>query len=103
MELKVPEEIILFGMHYGVVLRRLDNCENSAECDSTAREIRIDESSPPVAQVDLLIHEVIEAINDNLELGLEHPKICAISVGVHDFIVNNLDRMVSDERPDNSD
>lgn len=43
-------------------------------------------------KLETIIHEVLEAINDIYELGLEHDEqLCKLSVAIHQIITDNKD------------
>ena len=52
-------------------------------------EIFIDKDCDKQVQNDTLIHEIIECLNMNLELDLQHSQITAISTGLYQVIKDN--------------
>ena len=53
------------------------------------QSITIDKGQSWEQQQSTLIHEVIEAINSHLDLGLSHQQISALEIGVYSFIRDN--------------
>lgn len=52
--------------------------------------IRIAKGITKQQKVETLIHEVLEAVNDIYELGLDHDQqLCKLSVIIHQIIVSN--------------
>jgi hypothetical protein len=100
VKLKVPAEIISFGVIQEVVIERLDETDDCGEYDYKARRIRISDEVAERGRLALLFHEMTEDFNIEFELGLNHKQICAISVGYHDFVVNNIDRMIDSDKGD---
>ncbi len=39
----------------------------------------------------VIIHEIIEQINDQLEIGLLHPQITQLETGIHDMLMHSPD------------
>lgn len=74
----------------------------SESANLIANESRIGEYSPfeqtiriaagltKQQEIETLIHEVLEAINDIYELGLDHDEqLCKLSVAIHQIITDN--------------
>lgn len=60
------------------------------EYSSFEQAIRLAEGLTSQQRKETLIHEVLEAINDIYELGLEHDEqLCKLSVAIHQIVVDN--------------
>lgn len=54
------------------------------------QKIKIDSSLSKQQKNETVIHEILEAINDIYELGLEHDEqLCKLSVALHQITVDN--------------
>ena len=83
--------INILGHSYNVTL---DPCllrdrSSAGECCANAQNIHLDSSVPDDRKEGTFIHEVIEALNYELELGLEHPNITRLETGIYQFIKAN--------------
>lgn len=58
-------------------------------CSNTL-SIEIAETAPISRQTEGLFHEIIEALNYHLELGMEHNKITALSEGLYQVFADNF-------------
>ncbi len=84
------QTIKIGGLNYSlnyVPAHELDG--NFGECNNRACEIRISDDLPPGLSRSVILHEVIEAINFNAELKLEHPAIMAIEQGIFQVLTDN--------------
>jgi hypothetical protein len=84
-------EIDILGKKYSVEKRRFlardDNCagrHNAALC-----KIEIDGTSAQNMAGSILIHEILEAINYHMELGLDHPNITRLESGLFQIMKAN--------------
>jgi hypothetical protein len=63
----------------------------NGECCCNTGHLRISAQAQFSQQQDTLIHEILEAINYNLELKLEHHQICSIACVLHQVLMDNPD------------
>lgn len=60
------------------------------EYSSFEQRISIAEGLTEQQKNETLIHEILEAINDIYELGLDHDEqLCKLSVAIHQIVVDN--------------
>ncbi len=95
MKLKVPDEVLLYSIANRIEIKDIPGL--CGEYDYNTKIISIDPEVAERARTEILFHEVMEAINVTLELHLPHWKINAIGEGFHEFILNNIERMISDD------
>lgn len=68
----------------------LANESRIGEYSSYEQKIKLHPGLTEQQKNETLIHEVLEAINDIYELGLEHDEqLCKLSVAIHQIIVDN--------------
>lgn len=68
----------------------LANASRIGEYSPFEQIIRIAKSITKQQKDETLIHEVLEAVNDIYELGLDHDQqLCKLSVIIHQIIVSN--------------
>jgi len=87
--MKIPKQVKINGHYYSVNIGDLDSeelgfCKPSENCISinTRKQARSQ-------QEETLLHEIIEAINFNNELKLEHPQITALSTTLYQVLKDN--------------
>ena len=70
----------------------LPNSSRIGEYSPFEQTIKIDPNLTEQQKNETFIHEVIEAVNDIYELGLDHDEqLCKLSVAFHQIIVDNPD------------
>lgn len=79
--------IKILGYEYDLVGTETES--TSGECSSFVQRIFISSGQHPEQRESTLIHEVIEAINKMLDLGLDHQQITSLEVGMYSFIRDN--------------
>jgi len=62
---------------------------NVGFCDLDKKLMRVANDVDKDVRNSTLLHEIIEAINYHLELNLEHHKIMALEVGLHQTLTDN--------------
>lgn len=68
----------------------LANESRLGEYSPFEQRIRLAEGLTVQQKSETLIHEILEAINDIYELGLEHDEqLCKLSVAIHQIMVDN--------------
>ena len=75
---QVRQESGLFGRH-----------SKFGQHDFFRQEILLDADLPDRAKQSSLVHEIIEAINYNYELGLEHNKITTLETALYQILSDN--------------
>lgn len=88
----IPKKIKILGHEYKVILNDdyiTESGGNTGRCNSYTNEIYICGKLPESAQHEVLMHEIIEALNYRLELDLEHHKICALGEVLTQVLLDN--------------
>ncbi len=88
----VPKKIKILGHEYKIVIDEhyiADSGGNTGQCNNYVNEIRICGTLPESAQHEVMMHEIIEALNYRLELNLEHHKICALGEVLTQVLLDN--------------
>jgi hypothetical protein len=58
-------------------------------CDFAGGTIYCSKEIPKDLQESTLLHEILEALNYHLELGLKHPQITALEAGLYQVLKDN--------------
>lgn len=92
----LPHTITLFGHEVQVEIvdglgEDEDGKKDWGQADMTGcpLQIRIHSCCDGRRAYQTLVHEVIEMVNNEMELGLEHPNITRLELGLTDFLLNN--------------
>lgn len=89
--MKIPERVKIGGLHMDVVfdehLAAAD--ERFGECDHMRGRITLDNTQPQDHKELTFFHEVIEKINTENEMGLEHRQITNLSNALYQVLVDN--------------
>jgi hypothetical protein len=78
-----------YTLHYKNNLARDHNAKG--ESCGNAQFINIDPTLCPDGQEETFIHEIIEQLNCNLDLGLNHQNISSIAIGLYQVFSANPD------------
>jgi hypothetical protein len=91
--MKITDKIKIAGQVYDVKYnsKMPSKRGHNGECDSMDNEITIDPNLKMARQEQVLIHEIIEAINMEYPLELEHVQIEMLEVALYQIIVDNPD------------
>jgi hypothetical protein len=88
----IPIKINILGHEYKIILDK-DYIEktggNPGQCNNFRNEIHVYGGLHESAQHEVLLHEIIEALNYRLELDLEHYKICALGEILNQILIEN--------------
>jgi hypothetical protein len=90
--MNIPEKVKIGGHIYtinNVKGFELDGC--GADINVATQIIRICQDSPQDRRESSFLHEIIEAIDSNFELKLEHPIIQCLEETLYQVIVDNPD------------
>jgi hypothetical protein len=63
--------------------------DETGECDSEKQLISVKEGQELEAEQDTVIHEILHALEDLLELKLEHDNIVRLTTGLHALVKEN--------------
>ena len=91
--MSIPDTVKILGHIYRVQLT--DNYiaksgGNTGQCNNYLNVISIGKELPDSGQMEVLLHEILEAINYRLELGLEHHKLCVLGEVLNQVLGDNL-------------
>ena len=94
MKWNLPAGMFILGLYHHVEVREFTD-EESADGKyglylPDTRTILIDADTPPHLRYEIFCHEVGEAINDMLDLGMKHNQISGMGLGFHDVFRNQL-------------
>ncbi len=64
-------------------------CPNDGECYLGLRSFLIQEGHDPDYNMEVILHEVVEAWNGTLELKMPHRTITALGLCLHRFLAEN--------------
>lgn len=90
--MKIPKSIKIGGQNYKVIIKDLDKSEaqnNCGYCRATDNEIYINTSISQEQQESTLLHEILEALNFNYQLELEHNKIQTLEATLYQVLKDN--------------
>lgn len=88
----VSDKIKILGHEYKIILDSNyieKSGGNTGKCNNYRNEIYICSKLPESSQHEILIHEIIEALDYRLELNLEHYKICALGEALNQISKDN--------------
>jgi len=96
------ETVRILGITYSLVAdRAMVRDGHDGEHDAYTSRISLDPATETQYLNGVFCHEVVEAINSILELGLPHAAITALGAGLYQFIVDNpkLVNRIQDHTP----
>lgn len=88
----LPEKVKILGHEY-----RVEQVEgylaktggNTGQSNNYLNVITIGRELAESTKHEILLHEIIEAVDSRLELNLEHSKICALSEALYQVLKDN--------------
>jgi len=85
----IPDNIKILGHNYTIIM--IDDRESGdyGSLNPNTNTIRLNKNKTQSQIESTLLHEIIEALNINLELRLEHPQISALEAGLYQVIKDN--------------
>jgi hypothetical protein len=83
----IPESLLICSRTYTVTTQPMLGMLGA--CQHEAQDITIEESAHPQLQASVLLHEVLEAINTSMGLGLEHHVINALEAALYGVLTEN--------------
>ena len=90
----LPAALPILGLWHAVEIRPFTEAESAdgkyGLYDQERRAIIIDSDTPPHLRYEIFCHELAEAINDMLDLGMKHNQISGMGMGYHDVFRNQL-------------
>lgn len=85
----IPSKLKILGHEYTVKLVDLNETDKFGSMNPNTNTIRINRNKAPSQQESTLLHEIIEALNCNLELGLDHKQITGLEAGLYQVLKDN--------------
>jgi hypothetical protein len=87
----LPEFVRVLGHNYKIVLVNglLNDFSDYGRVNLRTHAIEIDSSTPYSKQLETLVHEVLEIVNDQMSLILEHDKLQIIAACMYAFLMDN--------------
>lgn len=85
-----PEQVRVVGKNYSILfVDEVDDQDNNGEHNLQKQEIKVKRGIHFEAQRDVLLHEVIHAVDEQLDLRLKHKQVHALAVGVLQVLREN--------------
>ncbi len=82
-------KLTIMGRNY-IVTRSADLPDDAAgDVDPISEEIRIHPDVSDVRAAEVLLHEIIHVLSDDLQLGLDERQVHALGVGLADTLTRN--------------
>lgn len=91
-DMKIPKSVKIGGQNYKIIIKDLNKSEcqdNCGYCRTTDNEIYINSSMSQEQQETTLLHEILEALNFNYQLDLEHNKIQTLEATLYQVLKDN--------------
>jgi len=86
---KIPEKVKVLGHEYSVILIDQSQVGEFGSTDVNTLTIRLSKNKAQ-GQIDsTLLHEIIEALNHDLELRLEHNQISSLEASLYQVLKDN--------------
>ena len=85
----IPQKLKVLGLDYEVKLIEGDEAHYFGTHDGNTQIIRLNANKHKDQVASTLLHEIIEAINMHLDLGLSHPQISALEIGLYQVLKEN--------------
>lgn len=87
--MRIPEKIKILGHDYAVVMVDLNETDTYGNMNPSTNVIRLNKNKAQ-SQIDsTLLHEILEALNQGLELRLEHNQISSLEAGIYQVFKDN--------------
>lgn len=88
-----PEYVWILGAEYDVVIRDDDHFGEAyhGTYDSRHQQINLYANLPDTRMAETLLHEVVHALDDALDLGLEERQVQVLSRGLFTVLRDNRD------------
>lgn len=90
--MKIPKTLKIGGQVYRVLVKDFVDEGNESLCGYAIAGdniIAINHALPQSQQESTFLHEVIEVVNNNYELKLEHPVIQTLEAALYQVLVDN--------------
>lgn len=91
--MQIPGKIKILGKQFTVTqepnLRADDGKSRTGQCNATDLSMKINAHCPQETKESTLLHEILEAIDMLLELGLNHHQICILEETLYQVLKEN--------------
>ena len=88
--MRIPDIVRIGAQDYSVSVSDVPGSHgNFGECNHSKLTIEIDSSSPPPRQQQTLIHEIVEVLDFELNIGLKHHQVELLEGGLYGLIRDN--------------
>ena len=87
--MKIPNKIKVLGHEFSVNMVDLSETDTFGNMNPNTCAIRLNKNKCQSQIEETLLHEIIEAIDNNLELKFEHPQITALSATLYQVLKDN--------------
>lgn len=86
----IPPVVKILGQDYKIkFLGKSKKRDFIGRCFPHANIIQLDENLPPDKMGEVFLHEVLHAIDENLELGIKHKSINRLAIALYQFLKDN--------------
>jgi len=91
--MQIPDKLKIIGKTYDVQMDATVVTDDGYACSGRHRGalsiIQINPAYPQQTQDSTLLHEILEAINNNFEMGLEHKQITTLEEALYQILKDN--------------
>ena len=88
----IPDKIKIYGRTFEIIKsdrNKNDGVNNSGSVNTFFQTIWIDNTAHIEVQESTLIHEILEAIDKDNDLGLSHTQLCVLENGLYQTLKDN--------------
>ncbi len=90
--MKIPKQIKIGGHIFKVIIEDRDNVGADGKlgsCKASINKIWLDIKQPQTQMESTLLHEIIEALNWQMNIGISEEKICQLEAGLYQTLKDN--------------
>lgn len=87
--MQIPEKVKVLGHDYTILMVDLNETDQFGTMNQNTLTIRLNKNKAQSQINETLLHEIIEALNHDLEIGLEHHQISEIEAGLYQVLKDN--------------
>ena len=87
--MKILDKVKVLGHDYKILMVDLNETDQFGTMNQNTLIIRLNKNKAQSQINETLLHEIIEALNHDLEIGLEHRQISAIEAGLYQVLKDN--------------
>lgn len=86
---KIPNSLKILGHDFKVIMLDDNETSNYGSMNPNTNTIRVNKNKTQSQIESTFLHEIIEAINQSLEINLEHRQITALEAGLYQVLKDN--------------